>query len=144
MDSSSCERPSPMPRLEETNFIDALVASGVPRENIVIVPTLSDRIELPFHDTEPDILPSHPQDDVILSAQSIATVPDSNGYTTTIVLFKPTPATRKFAKEYEDQDVALHISDTNGQFTPQRPQRITGSVYGDGNNTLLVYTENQS
>jgi hypothetical protein len=134
-----------MSRLEETNFIDALVASGVPRENIVIVPTLRDVYKVPggFPDTEPGALAA-PQDDVILSAQSIATIPDSNGYTTTIVLFKPTPATRKFAKEYEGQDVALHISDTNGQFTPRVPQRITGSVYGDGNNTLLVYTENQS
>jgi hypothetical protein len=143
-----------MPRLEDTNFIDALVASGVPRERITFVGRYDTRAAGgPSHvlvtpedypDTEPDILPSHPQDDVILSGQSIATVPDSNRESTTIVIFKPTPATRKFANEYEGQDVALHISDANGQFTPQRPQRITGSVYGDGNNTLLVYTENQS
>ena len=133
-----------MSGLEKTNFIDALVASGVPRENITFVGVPTLREEIPFRDTEHDLLPAYPQDDVILSGQSIATIPDSNGFTTTIVIFKPTPATRKFAKEYEDQDVALHISDTNGQFTPRVPQRITGSVYGDGNNTLLVYTENQS
>jgi hypothetical protein len=133
-----------MSGLDETNFISMLRAAGVPAENITFIDVSRLREERPFSDTEPDILPSHPQDDVILSGQSIATVPDSNGATTTIVIFRPTPATRKSVKSFEGQDVALHISDDNGQFTPRQPQRITGSVFGDGTNTLLVYTENQS
>jgi hypothetical protein len=132
-----------MPRLEDNSFVDALVSAGVPRENISFVglPTLYD--EITFVDTMLGTRP-HPQDDVILSGQSIATVPDSNGETTTIVIFRPSSATRKSVKAFEGQDVALHISDDNGQFTPRRPQRITNSVFGDGTNTLLVYTENQS
>jgi hypothetical protein len=156
-----------MPRLEETNFIDALVAAGVPRGNIEVVnfhspPPLNvpladggtmimsfpsqDEFTVDFTDTVPSSLdiPSIKQDEVILRGTSIACVRDSDGETTTIVIFKPTPATRKAALEYEGQAIALHINDENGQFTPRSPQRITGSVYEPGNNTMIVTTENQS
>lgn len=126
-----------MPSLEETNFIDALVAAGIPRQNIEVVD---------FSDTTPTSLDIPPvlQDDVILKGESIAVIRDSDGVTSSIVIFRPTSATRKAAQMYEGQDVALHVDDANGLFTPRTPQRITGSVYEPANNTMIVTTENQS
>jgi len=132
-----------MSGLEKTMFMDALVAAGVPADRITI-------IELPteerFPDTTPSALDIPPvlQDDVILSGKSIATIRDSDGVSSSIVIFKPSPATRSSVKKYEGQDISLHISDLNGQFVPRHPQRITGSVYELGNDTMIVYTENQS
>lgn len=108
-------------------------------------PEAESRFEVDFQDTTPSSLdvPAIKQDEVILRGISIASIRDSDGETTALVIFRPTPATRKAVKEYEGQDVALTINDEAGQFTPQRPQRITHTVYGDGN-TIIVYTENQS
>jgi hypothetical protein len=125
-----------MPRLEETNFIDLLVGAGVPRENITFIGQ---------YDTAP-VEPTEPlkQVELLLKGRSIAVVRDSNNETSSIVIFHPTAKTRSQAKDYEGWDVAISVHDTNGQFTPRVAQRITGSVYESGNDTMIVYTENQS
>lgn len=95
---------------------------------------------LDFQDTQPQPIE---QPEVVLSATSIAAIRDSNGYKSTLVLFQPTPATRRSVTEFMDQDIRLVISDKNGMFTPERPQRIVGTINVHGDSTMIVTTENQ-
>jgi len=80
---------------------------------------------------------------VTLSGTTIAVIRDSNGTSSSVVIFRPSAATRKVVSEHEGNDVELAIDDQNGSFTPRNPQRIVDSVYEAGSNTLIVTTENQ-
>ena len=132
-----------MSGLEKHVMLNALVAAGVPAERIEF-------ISIPGPDNFPDTTPSAldvppvKQVDLILKGRSIAVIRDSNNESSSIVIFRPSAATRRQVKDYEGWDVAIVLDDTNGLFTPRTPQRITGSLYEAGNDTMIVYTENQS
>lgn len=102
---------------------------------------------VPFHDDTPPVSSTNQHEqlsfDVVLKGRSIATIRDSDGITTKIVIFRPTRFTRDAVRIFQDCYQNLVIEDTNGRFTPQRPQVIVGHVYGDNIDTLIVTTENQ-
>lgn len=65
------------------------------------------------------------------------------GTTSKIVIFCPHKKTLDLVGRYQDEDIELSIEDVNGVFVPELEQRIIDYNYEDGNDTMIVETENQ-
>ena len=93
-----------------------------------------------FQDTQPD---EPKQVEIILKGESIVNI-QKTSETNSLVIFRPTAATRKAVKDYEGWDIDLTVDDPNGIFSPRVPQVIMGHIWCENTKTLIVETENQS